>query len=168
MTLLTLAKNQQEVLHKKTEGLKYGNLILELFTMLYLDIRTDLLKEQFNRRTAGQILNDKYATGCTDYAIVLCSFLKELNMPYSYVEVLEKRWLEAPMEERKVLGHALVKTNNLLLDPQVKIIYHNPEFGLRRYEIFGEGNEPYDLGLTDFQTNMKLYLEFKEAYKKNS
>lgn len=167
MTLLTLNKEQQMTLHEKVKGLSFGDLILGLFSMLYLEEKKQLLVEQFNTRTASSILNDGYATGCTDFAIVFCALLKELTIPYLYLEVLEKRWLDAPMEEKKVMGHAFVETHGLLIDPQRKIIYHDPKFKLQRYEEFGRGKEPYDLGLTDFQINMKRYFEFKEKYRQS-
>ena len=165
MTLLTLNKQQQKMVRDKAKGLRFGDLILELLTLLYLDEKTNLITEQFNTRTASDILNDGYATGCTDFAIVLCAFLKELEIPYLYLDVLEKRWLDASMEEGKVMGHAFVETHGLLIDPQRKIIYHDLKFALQRYEEFGRGKEPYDLGLTDFRTNMKKYLEFKKKYQ---
>lgn len=154
-------------LHEKVRGLHFGDLILELFSVLYLEEKKQLIVEQFNTRTASEILESGYATGCTDFAIVFCAFLKELAIPYLYLDVLEKRWLDAPMEEKKVMGHAFVETRGLLIDPQRKIIYHDPKFVLQRYEEFGRGKEPYDLGLTDFQTNMKKYFEFKEKYRQS-
>lgn len=167
MTLLTLNKKQQTTLHKKTKGLHFGDLILELLSLLYLDEKTNLITKQFNTRTAGRILTDNYATGCTDFAIVFCAFLKEMNIPYQYIDALEKRWIEAPMEEKKVMGHAFVRINGLLVDPQRKVIYHDQTFVLQRYVLFGEGQEPYDLGLTDFQTNMQKYFDFKEKYQES-
>lgn len=165
MTLLTLNNQQKKNIHEITKELHFGDLILRLFSLLYLEEKTNLIIEQFNTRTAGQILDDNYATGCTDFAIVLCAFLKELNISYEYVDVLEKRWLDASMEEKKVMGHAFIEVNKLLMDPQRKIIYHDPEFVLQRYVVFGKGAEPHELGLTDFQTNMKKYFDFKENYK---
>lgn len=138
---------------------------MKVFSHLYFNEKPDLITEKFNTRPAMEIINDGYATGCTDFAIVLCAYLKELGIKYKYVDVLEKRWLDAPMEEKKVMGHAFVETNNLLIDPQRKIIYHDPKFVLQRYVVFGKGTEPHELGLTDFQTNMKRYFDFKENFK---
>ena len=165
MTLLTLNKKQKYILHKNVKGLHFGDLILELFERLYLNEKVELITEQFNTRSAMQIINDKYTTGCTDFAIVLCAFLKELGISYRYVDALEKRWLDAPIEEHRVVGHAFVEVGGLLIDPQRKIIYHDPEFVLQRYVVFGKGTEPYELGLTDFETNIQKYFDFKQKYQ---
>ena len=141
-----------------------ADLLLGLFMFLPKVERTDLIVEQFNTRDAMHILNDGYATGCTDFCIVYCALLKTLNIPYTYIEVLEKRWLEAPITEKKVMGHCFVETLGLLIDPQRKILYADPAFVLQRYAIFGRGTEPHDLGLTDFHANMEAYMKFKEIY----
>jgi hypothetical protein len=167
MTLLKLNDKQIDSLKNKAANLCRGDLILELLSSLYFEEKLELITREFNTRTASQIIESGYATGCTDFAIVLCAFLKQLNIPYEYVEVIEKRWLDAPMEEKKVMGHAYVKIDKLLVDPQRKIIYHDPSFVLTRYELFGEAQEPYELGLTDFQTNIQKYFDFKEKYKNN-
>jgi len=165
MTLLTLNPRQKVQLQEAVKDMRIAGLLLELFEHLPKEEHTDLITEQFNTRTAMQILNDGYATGCTDFAICYCAFLRYLNISYEYIEVLEKRWLESPIDDKKVMGHAFVKVGDLLIDPQRKIIYQDPAFVLRRYEVFGEGKEPYDLGLTSFRTNMRKYLEFKEKYQ---
>ncbi len=56
--------------------------------------------------------------------------------------------------------------NNLLIDPQRKIIYLDPDLILKRYIIYAEGNEPYDFDLTDFETSIKKFVEFKEKHQK--
>jgi len=65
-----------------------------------------------------------------------------------------------------VRGHAFVKMNDLLIDPQRKVIYLDPDWIMKRYVVYAEGNEPYDLGLTDFKTSMKKFMEFKEKHQK--
>jgi hypothetical protein len=165
MTLLKLSDKQIESLNNKAENLCKGDLIFKLLSSLYFEEKLELITKEFNTRTASQILESGYATGCTDFAIVLCAFLKHLNVSYKYVEVIEKRWLDVPMNEKKVKGHAYVRIEDILVDPQRKIIYIDPSFVLTRYKIFGEAQEPHELGLTDFQTNVQKYFDFKRKYK---
>ncbi len=165
MTLLNLNEKQKDSLFEETRNLCRGDLILALFSRIYFKEKTERITTEFNTRSAEEIIDSGYATGCTDYAIVMCAFLRYLKIPYSYVEVLEKRWLNAPVEEKRVMGHAFIRIENLLVDPQRKIIYHDPEFILSKYEVFGEGQEPHELGLTDFQTNIQKYFDFKVRYK---
>lgn len=142
-----------------------ADLLLELLSHVYFEEKTELLREQFNQRPAFQIINDGYATGCTDFAIVFCAYLKALNIKYKYIEVIQKRWLESPMDDKKVMGHALVEVNGVIVDPQRKTIYHDKAWAMTPYVVFGEAQEPYELGLVDFQTNIQKYFDFKEKYQ---
>lgn len=142
--------------------------VLMLIRDLNLKVRKDEISRQFLQRDADQILKDGYLTGCHDDAILFLTFISNFDFDFEYIEAIDTRWLESPMEEKKVMGHVFVKVGDLLIDPQRKVIYVDGDWVLSRYEIFGKGKEPYDLGLIDFSSMMTKFMDFKEEYKKRN
>ena len=153
--------------HKKTGYVDDILSILETMKKINLKNENSQKNKLFRKRTATQILKDGFTTGCTDDAIIFIAMAKTKGFNPLYVEALEKKWLDAPMNERMVRGHAFVMIKNLLIDPQRKQICANPDRIFNRYEIFGKGKEPYDLGLFDLKTSIQKFMEFKENYKNN-
>ncbi len=59
----------------------------------------------FRKRTASQILQDNYETGCTDRALVFLVLARELGIPARYVETLNEDWIKGNKPPMPVLGH---------------------------------------------------------------
>jgi hypothetical protein len=126
----------------------------------------ELILQLFNKRTGKEILESGFSTGCTDDAIAFMSVLDSLGQDYQYVETIEKDWLDSPMENSKIKGHAYVEVDGFLIDPQRKAIYLDPSWVLSRYVIFGKAKSPLDFGLNSFQEMAQIFMNYKENYKK--
>src|SRR3989338_4742452 len=47
----------------------------------------------FNRRTASQIIEDGFSTGCTDTALAFVALCRARSIPTKYVETIGRDWL---------------------------------------------------------------------------
>ena len=167
-TLIQKSKYINHYLSRKKTGC-VGDILSILQTMKKINLKNEHSRKNklFRNRTATQILKDGFTTGCTDDSIVFIAMAKTKGFSPLYIEALEKKWLNAPMSERRVRGHAFVMIKNLLIDPQRKQICADPNRIFSRYEIFGTGKEPYDLGLFDLKTSIQEFMDFKKNYKNN-
>ena len=127
----------------------------------------ELVLQLFNKRIGKEILESGFSTGCTDDAIAFMYVLDDLGQNYLYVETIEKDWLDSPMENSKIKGHAYVEVDGFLVDPQRKAIYLDPSWVLSRYVIFGKAKSPWDLGLNSFQEMAQAFMNYKESYKQS-
>ncbi|OGY39726.1 MAG: hypothetical protein A2418_00555 [Candidatus Brennerbacteria bacterium RIFOXYC1_FULL_41_11] len=151
-------KSESEIIVFVLKKLKELNLV-------YGRDKEKVFLNQRPARTAEQILKDGYINGCTDDAILFIAAVRSFGLKPIYVEVIEKSWLESPMEQNTIRGHAYVEMDDILVDPQRKIIYIDPDFIKTRYIVFGKANEPFQLGLTDFKTIVQKFMDFKEKYQ---
>jgi hypothetical protein len=166
-TLIEPTKYIKELIKRENVGKGVVD-ILKFQNSIKLVDKHELINKLFNQRTAEEILKDGFVTGCTDDAIVFLALLKALGVEAVYVESLEKSWLDAPMNEQMIRGHAFVKVGELLIDPQRKVIYIDPNWIKNRYVIYAEGTEPYEFGLTGFREMVQKFMDFKESYKQNN
>ncbi|MBN1162149.1 transglutaminase domain-containing protein [Patescibacteria group bacterium] len=131
--------------------------------------RTKGFIELFNKRTASQIITDKFSTGCTDTALVFVTLSRAKGVPTKYVETLSKRWLEDP-QASMIRGHAFAEVylNNrwYVVDPDMKNIrVNNSVYDF--FEIYAVGLDPYEMGLTSFDDMKKIFLKYKEDWNKS-
>ena len=70
------------------------DLILEILTWLQKNIKEDKSPETknklFRRRTAGQVIESKMATGCTDYALAFIALARAKGIPTKYIEAIKQ------------------------------------------------------------------------------
>jgi len=166
-TLIESTKYIKDLIKRENVGKDVVD-ILKFQNSISLTDKHELINKLFNQRSAEEILKDGFVTGCTDDAIVFLTLLKALDIEAVYVESLEKNWLDAPMNEQMIRGHAFVKVGELLIDPQRKVIYIDPNWIKNRYVIYAEGAEPYEFGLTDFREMVQKFMDYKESYKQSS
>ena len=64
--------------------------------------------EVFRRRTASEILESGYVTGCTDIALAFIVLARELGIPTRYVGTFDKQWLQDTNATGIHIGHIFV------------------------------------------------------------
>ena len=143
--------------------------ILKKQLALNLKENRHAIRELMFRRTASEIVKSGFTTGCNDEAIVFADLSRKAELKITLVEGIDKRWLDAPMSEEMMRGHAfafvdLEDNERVLVDPQRKAIYIDGSWILSMYEILGECNNFSDIGLTDFNKMQELYMKVKTAY----
>jgi hypothetical protein len=97
----------------------------------------------FRKRTASEILESGYVTGCTDTALAFIVLARELGIPTKYVETFDEQGLQ-DTNAKRIQGHIFV---DILVDGQWKA--YEPKKGFtgdnnysmngRRYIEVGKG-----------------------------
>lgn len=143
--------------------------ILKKQLLLNLKENKQEIRNLMFKRTASEIVKSGFTTGCNDEAIVFADLARKAGLKVTLVEGADKRWLDAPMSEKMMRGHAfafvdLENNERVLVDPQRKAIYIDGSWILSMYKVLGECNNFSDIGLTDFDKMQELYMKVKTAY----
>ncbi len=119
----------------------------------------------FRKRTAEKIVKDGYVSGCTDYALVFIALCRAKDIPTKYVEVIKCSWLEDG-NVRTINGHifaeCLIKDKWIQIDPQRGTMHTKTSYN--GFEIFDEGLDSWDIGITDFDSLREKFEDFKQKY----
>ena len=122
----------------------------------------------FHKRTAAQIVDDGFSTGCTDVALVFVSLCRTKSIPTKYVEAIGQDWLEDRYKEGRIHGHAFAEVylNDrwYVVDPEMGTIYV-ASTPYRFFEIYGTGLDTWDVGLHSFEEMRDKFLDFKKNYE---
>ena len=121
----------------------------------------------FRKRTAQQIIKDKYYSGCTDYALVFISLARAKKIPTKYIEAIRRKWLDEG--GNSILGHifaeCLINGKWIKIDPQVGTV--SPLLSYNRFEILGVGLDSWDLEIDSFNTLKEKFSVFRQEYLNN-
>lgn len=96
----------------------------------------------FRKRSASEIIQSKFATGCTDFTIVFITLARASGIPAKYIECINKE-----QSKKKILGHTFaevfIDNKSFFIDPtHSKILSSLPE----KYIIIGSGLDFADAG----------------------
>ena len=90
------------------------------------------IKENHFQRTAKEIWDSKLSTGCTDYALLFCTFARQIGIPSTLLHTAEYNWLErlkSDQDSKKHYGHSFCECfyngKWILVDPTCKEIIYN-------------------------------------------
>lgn len=111
------------------------------------------------RRTAEEIWKSKKVTGCTDCALLFCTFARQLGIPTTILHTAEQNWLndlKNNIHNKMYYGHSFCECyfedKWILVDPTCRkiVLEYNPNKLVLPYAVFGDsGNTfvPYLRGL---------------------
>jgi hypothetical protein len=119
----------------------------------------------FRKRTADDIISDGYASGCTDYALAFIALCRAKHISTKYIEVVKCSWLESDGTgtiRGHVFAECFIDDNWIQIDPQRATIHIKQNYN--GFEIFDEGLDSWDLGITDFDTLKTSFEHFKKKY----
>lgn len=133
-----------------------------------LERKSEFNEEIFRRRTADQILKDRYITGCTDAGILFVTIARASGIPTKYVETVKKDWLEQENLSLSISGHVYDKENKkwIWVDPMNMEINNSPEN--KDYVVVAKGLDSWDLGIDSFEKLHQFLKEFKNSQDKNN
>jgi hypothetical protein len=120
----------------------------------------------FRKRTADQIVEDGYITGCTDAGLVFVALARASGIPTKYVETIDKIWLKEGGSS--VQGHIYAEVYNeedkswTWVDPMRKMIGTQPIEDGR--VVFKEGLDSWSIGIKDFESLKAAFDEFREKW----
>jgi len=146
------------------------DLILKILAWIQKNIKEDSSPEiknrLFRKRTAGEIIESKLATGCTDYALAFIALARAKGVPTKYIEAIRNKWLDIGDEnfiEGHVFAECFINGKWHIIDPQEGTI----KVSHQRFKIFKEGLDSWDIGIKSFSDLKKKFMEFKNDYIKN-
>lgn len=105
---------RDEIVRKKAQKILiersiYGSISRYVANELVLENKKEGI---FRRRTASEILDSGYTTGCTDSALAFLVLARQLGLPTLFVESFEKNWLLGD-QKGIIQGHIFI---DLLMD----------------------------------------------------
>lgn len=107
----------------------------------------------FRKRTASQILEDGFATGCTDYGLAFAALARAKKIPTTYIEALENRWLKegGSTIHGHVFASIFVNEKWYLTDPTRGTISVSDRLSHEKYVVLGKGLDSWDIGIKDIE-----------------
>lgn len=119
--------------------------------------------EIFRKRTADQIIDDGYITGCTDEGLVFIALARACGIPTKYIETMRTAGLEDLTNNNGHIFVGIYKDDKgwKTIEPQNQIIDAIPsELG---FTIVAEGLDSWDIGITDFDSLKEKFNKFRES-----
>ena len=166
-------KELAEDLDKKSDN--DFELIIRILEHIQKEIEhDDSDKDQlFRERTAAEILEDGFSTGCTDHALVFITVARAAGIPTKYIEGVQgdKEHLKQVAENGKIKikGHVIakcfIKGEWYGVDPSKTSLFLDPR-KVSFLELW-EGLDSWDLNLRDKKTLSNRIREYKEEEMKD-
>jgi transglutaminase-like putative cysteine protease len=118
----------------------------------------------FRKRTAEEIIDSGFVTGCTDSAIVFITLARACKIPAKYIETFDHRLLQD--EKSTVSGHVYsslfdVKNGEWKIFDLDK---GNTDISKDGRIVFKEGIDSWNLGVGDYDSLEKAFQEFKKEF----
>lgn len=140
--------------------------IIEMISQL----RTETSNSQiFRKRTAEQIIKDRFVIGCTDCVVVFVAAARACGLPTKYIETVDKSWLEKGGND--ITGHQFAKVYDtedkkwFWVDPTWKEVdVSSPENEGKI--IYKEGLDSWDIGITNVDSMRQVLNTFRESWLK--
>lgn len=143
------------------------DLIFEILNWLHKNIKlkadSEYKNQFFRKRTAEQVIDSGYATGCTDYGLVFITLARAKNIPAKYIEAVSTQWLEKG-DMSHLEGHVFseVQINRCwyIIDSHAAVI--KAWYG-RRFEVLAEGLDSWDIGVKNLEDLKKRFKQFRDT-----
>lgn len=143
------------------------DLIPQILKWIHKNLKSnsdEKIKEKvFRKRTAVQIIEDGFTTGCTDVALVFIVLARAKGIPTKYVEAIRNKWMEIG-DEDSIDGHVFAEVflngEWHIIDPTDACL----KFWYDRWIIYKIGLDSWDIGIHDFQELKQKFLEFRKDF----
>jgi hypothetical protein len=122
------------------------------------------------RRTAHQIAEDGFATGCGDKGTLFCALARSAGMAVKYIETIDIKWLEHGGEP--YCGHVYVsvwnpKSSSWLLTDPTQGTYKNVSFKKDKRVIMVEGIDSWHIGFRRMSELLHAMDQFRLRWLRN-
>ncbi len=120
-------------------------------------------REIFRKRTADQIIEDGFITGCTDEGLAFIALARAAGIPAKYIETIQTKGLEN-FENND--GHIFVGVYDKakgweIIEPQWQTV--GADIQKDGFTVVAEGLDSWDLGITDFDSLKEKFDEFRKS-----
>jgi len=120
--------------------------------------------ELFRKRTAVEIVESGFSTGCTDTALVFITLSRAKGIPTKYIEAIDKRWLDSKRDGGEIKGRifaeCLIDGKWHKVDPAMLTIHAERVYP--HHVIFAEGLDSWDIGIRSFEDLKEKFYSFRE------
>jgi len=120
----------------------------------------------FRQRTGIQIIEDKYSSGCTDFALAFIPISRAKGIPTKYVECINKDYFSGDLQ--KVAGHVFaecfIEGKWRTVDPTAGNLNIGKNYS--KYIIYEKGLDSWDMGIRDLETMREKFIPFAKEYNK--
>ncbi len=153
----------------KGEGLEYILNVLEWLNRNIKYPQPEGIEKNdiFRKRTADKITSDGYATGCTDFALVLVALTRAKGIPTKYVEVINKDYFDEG-DFNKVRGHVFAECcvggRWVGVDPMAGYIKYSTRYP--GFVVYARGLDSWDLGIHNLASLREKFYKFAMERKK--
>lgn len=144
------------------------NLIFEILSWLRKNLRTEnsqeIKKKVFRRRTAQEIIESGFVTGCTDWTLAFIVLARAKGISTKYVETIKRQWLDegrGDLIKGHVLAECFIDGRWYIIDTQERAI----RIDYQRFIIFKKGLDSWNIGIKNFDELKEQFLEFKKKYR---
>lgn len=124
-------------------------------------------RQFFRKRTADQIIRDRFTTGCTDTALVFIALARAREIPTKYIEAIDRKWLESK-SDKNIKGHVFAKIfingKWYLADPARGYLSVKSIPNKNQYIILDEGLDSWDIEIREFADLKERFKKFKENF----
>ncbi len=125
------------------------------------------------RRTACDIIESKFYSGCSDFALLFETIARKKGIPTIHVQTAKKKFVEDLRESKSigVRGHhfceCFVDNKWILVDPLGEGIlrdYDNSDLNLGQYYVFAKSTDIFETGITNIEENNKIIKNLFSAF----
>lgn len=142
------------------------DLVFDVLKIVHKNLKPDYQSYQklfkFRTRTASEILESGVSYGCTDYALLTLSLLREKGIVSMYVEAFSKGWLKEGGAE--INGHIFVEVeiNNseYIIDAERACIMKWYD----RHVVYRKGFDSWGIGIKNFEDMKLVANDFRIEY----
>jgi len=129
------------------------DLVFEILAWLRKNLRTEnsqeIKKKVFRQRTAQEIIESGFTTGCTDWALAFIILTRAKGISAKYVETIRKRWLDEDKNdfiEGHIFAEVYFNEHWYIIDPKQATIRNWYD----RFVVFKKGLDSWDIGINNF------------------
>ena len=155
------------------------NAMITILRILYC-LNTQLNYQNENAvkfsRTAAEIVNSGFYTGCSDFALVFETMARCKRIPTIHVQTAEKRFIERLQkgDNVNIVGHhfceCYINGKWILVDPiNSKILeqYDTMDFNIGHYYVFSKSTDVFETGIHNIDENNKKIIELFSKFNLN-
>lgn len=122
----------------------------------------EIKSKVFRKRTADQIIQDGYSTGCTDKAIVFISLARAKRIPTKYVEAVK---IDSDGSEGHVFAEVLLYGKWAMVDPERG--NYKKDVNYQGYDIIAKGTDSWGIGTGSLEELKVKTAEYRSKKNEN-
>ncbi len=122
----------------------------------------------FRKRTAAEIIESGFSTGCTDTSLAFIILARAKKVPTKYIEAIKKAWLEGEKDliEGHVFAEVCIENKWYIVDPEMMTIYVNGDKRVyKHFVIYKKGLDSWDIGIRSIGEMKEKLSMFREKSK---